>query len=210
MKTCVELADLGYLAGTGGNVALRADDEHIAVTPSATDYYAIEAADICVLRVVDMQQVDGERDASVESEMHATVLRARPDCRASVHTHQPIASAYTLLGAPLDVPNEEYQAWLGTRVPCIGYAPSGTRRLARKVAGAMTRTTHACLMRNHGALCVGRDPTEAIARVGALESACAGYFLERLGPHLPGPARDAVLGALHAGRPGARPGAEPR
>jgi L-fuculose-phosphate aldolase len=31
----VMLADHGYFAATGGNLALRVDDEHIAVTPSA-------------------------------------------------------------------------------------------------------------------------------------------------------------------------------
>jgi len=36
VKTCVELADRGYLAATGGNVALRADEKYFAVTPSAT------------------------------------------------------------------------------------------------------------------------------------------------------------------------------
>ena len=49
-----------FLAGTGGNVALRTDDEHFAVTPSATDYYAMNAADVCIVRLSDKQQVDGE------------------------------------------------------------------------------------------------------------------------------------------------------
>ncbi len=40
VKTCIELADGGYLAATGGNVALRVDQDHFAVTPSAIDYYA--------------------------------------------------------------------------------------------------------------------------------------------------------------------------
>ena len=38
VHTCIELADRGYLAGTGGNVAIRVDAEHFAVTPSALDY----------------------------------------------------------------------------------------------------------------------------------------------------------------------------
>ncbi len=35
---CVDLSRRGYLAGTGGNVALRIDAECFAVTPSAIDY----------------------------------------------------------------------------------------------------------------------------------------------------------------------------
>ena len=57
VTTCLELAGKGYLAGSGGNVACRIDGEHFAVTPSATDYYAMGPEDICVLRMGDLVQV---------------------------------------------------------------------------------------------------------------------------------------------------------
>jgi L-fuculose-phosphate aldolase len=179
VRTCIELADKGYLAGTGGNVALRADDDHFAVTPSATDYYAMRAADVCIVRMSDKEQVDGERQASVEAGLHAGVLRARPECWASIHTHQPIASAYTLLARPLVVQDGRHRMLLGSRVPCIGYAPSGTGILAARVARAIEPETHAYLMRNHGVVCVGKDAAEAMRRVAALESECAAFFEAR-------------------------------
>lgn len=175
--TCLALAERGYLAGTGGNVALRADDNHFAVTPSATDYFSMTAVDICVLRLSDRKQVEGENKASVESGLHAAVLLARPECTASVHTHQPIASAYTLLGRPLEVRDSAHAALLGRRISCVGYAPSGTGLLAMRVARAVKPDTHAYLMRNHGVVCVGKDTAEAMARVAALESECASFFL---------------------------------
>ena len=179
VRTCIALADRGYLAGTGGNVALRADADHFAVTPSATDYYAMGAADVCVVRLSDKEQVDGERQASVEAGLHAGVLSSRPECWASVHTHQPIASAYTLLAMPLEVQDSRHRVLLGNRVPCVGYAPSGTSILAARVARAVRPETHAYLMRNHGAVCVGKDAAEAMARVAALESECAAFFEAR-------------------------------
>ena len=177
--TCLALADRGYLAGTGGNVALRADADHFAVTPSATDYYAMTAADVCIVRLSDKEQVDGEREASVEAGLHAGVLLARPDCGASVHTHQPIASAYTLLAKPLRVRDSAHQRVLGNTIPCVGYAPSGTGVLAMRVARAVSSNTHAYLMRNHGVVCVGKDAKEAMMRVAALESECAAFFISR-------------------------------
>jgi L-fuculose-phosphate aldolase len=179
VRTCIELADKGYLAGTGGNVALRADDDHFAVTPSATDYYAMSAADVCVVRLSDKEQVDGERQASVEAGLHAGVLLARPECWASIHTHQPIASAYTLLARPLEVQDGRHRMLLGRSVPCVGYAPSGTGLLAARVARAVKPETHAYLMRNHGVVCVGKNATEAMKRVTALESECAAFFEAR-------------------------------
>ena len=125
LKTCRSLADQGFLAGTDGNVAMRADDQHFCVTPSATDYYTMEPDDICVVRLEDLKQLAGERKPSVESGLHALVLRARPDCIVGIHTHQPIASAYTLLAKPLNVERTEHRQLLGSTVPCAGYAPSG-------------------------------------------------------------------------------------
>ncbi len=179
VKTCIDLADRGYLAATGGNVALRADEKHFAVTPSATDYYAMSAADVCVVRLSDREQVEGARQASVESGLHAGILSARPDCGASIHTHQPVASAYTLFSRPLEVLDPARQALLGRNIPSVGYAPSGTALLARRVARSVKPDTHAYLMRNHGAVCVGKDATEAMTRVAALESECASFFLTR-------------------------------
>ena len=179
VATCLELADKGFLAGTGGNVALRADSNHFAVTPSATDYYAMSAADVCVVRLSDAHQVEGEREASVETGLHARVLLKRPECDASVHTHQPVASAYTLLARTLEVWDAARRSLLGSEIPCVGYAPSGTGWLAMRVARAMRPHTHACLMRNHGVVCVGKDENEAMKRVAALEAECAAFFLGR-------------------------------
>lgn len=208
LATCLELADLGYLAGTGGNVALRIDADRFAVTPSATDYYAMTPADVCVVRLADGAQVDGALQASVESGLHAEVLRRRSDCSASVHTHQPIASAYTLLSRPLPVRDYDRRQLLGPDVACVGYAPSGTARLARRVARVLQGGSEACLMRNHGVVCVGRDTDHAMRRVAALESEAAAFFsdcLARNGEHLAPPVRhlvtETLAQALHADQP---------
>ena len=176
-ETCIELADRGFLAATGGNVALRADATHFVVTPSALDYYAMKPRDACVVRFADEVRVEGDRPASVESGLHAAILRARPDCGASVHTHQPVASAYTLLSKPLEVKDRRRQELLGRFVPRVRYAPSGTAWLATCVAQVFEDGAHACLMQNHGVVVAGRDPEEAVARVAALGAACAGWFL---------------------------------
>ena len=73
IDACLRLADLGFLAGIGGNVALRTTNNCFAVTPSAADYYALTADDICVLRLDTLEQVAGEMQPSVESGMHAAL-----------------------------------------------------------------------------------------------------------------------------------------
>jgi L-fuculose-phosphate aldolase len=164
-----KLADRGYFAATGGNLALRIDDEHMAVTPSATDYQRMLATDVCVLRLDDLRKVEGDRKPSVETGMHAQVLRARRDCHASVHTHQPAASACTLLGKALVV-DDQRRVLLGAEVPVVGYAPSGTSWLSNKLRRALRPDVNAYLLRTHGAICCGASIEAALQAVVALEA----------------------------------------
>lgn len=180
------LADRGYFAATGGNLALRIDDKHIAVTPSATDYQAMEAADVCVLRLVDLARVDGERKPSVESGMHAQVLRVRRDCMASVHTHQPAASACTLLGRSLVVDEPGQLRLLGPEVPLVGYAPSGTSWLSGKLARALRPDVNAYLLRTHGAICCGGSLDATLRALVALESLALDQLRSRIASRLAG------------------------
>ena len=65
-------------------------------------------------------------------------------------------------------------------MPCAGYAPSGTGWLSGKVARALGREGTVCLMRSHGAVCVAETVALALARVEALENACARFFADEI------------------------------
>jgi len=196
VSTCLVLADRGFLAGTGGNVAYRIDEKHFAVTPSATDYYAMRPEDICVLRLADLAGVAGERRPSIEHRLHAQMLRARTDCRASVHTHQPIASAYSLLGCSLEIVRPEDREALGPWVASVGYAPSGTRWLASKLEKAIRPDINAYLLRNHGVVCCGPTLEETVRRVEVLETVCAAFFHDAIKARLGSENGDPILRLL--------------
>lgn len=174
------LCHRGFFAATGGNLALRLDAQHIAVTPSATDYFAMRPEDVCVLRLKDLAQISGERAPSVESGLHAKILRARPDVQCSIHTHQPVASACTLLGKPMEVPDPALWDCLGKRIPLVGYAPSGSSWLAGKFGRAIRWDYNAYLMRNHGVLCCGPDVQTTLLRLESLETFCRDYLLRQI------------------------------
>ncbi|WP_266183751.1 class II aldolase/adducin family protein [Dyella humicola] len=180
VRMSVMLADHGFFAATGGNLALKVDAEHIAVTPSAVDYYQMGPEDVCILRLRDLAKVDGERKPSVETGMHAKVLQARPDCAASIHTHQPIASACTLIGKPLRVTGAGPRELLGDNVPIVGYAPSGTSWLSKKLAKALRPDANAYLLRTHGAICCGTSAERALQAIVALEAVALDYLRGRI------------------------------
>lgn len=180
VHTAVTLADEGFLAGIGGNLALRIDAERFAVTPSASDYYSMRPADICILRLDSLEQLSGEGSPSVESGLHARMFKARPDCLASVHTHQPIASAFTLLGRPLPISGQQARQVIGPQAPMCTYGPSGSSLLSWLVSRRVRPHLNAYLMRNHGAIGVAPTLEQASQVMRLLEEQAHDWFCRAL------------------------------
>jgi L-fuculose-phosphate aldolase len=174
----VQLAEQGFLAGTGGNLALRLDAQHFAVTPSAADYYALTTRDVAVLRLDDLSQVDGNLPPSVESGLHAALLRAKPAMMGSIHTHQPIASAVGLIDTSLRLRRPADIAAIGSKIAVVGYAPSGTNMLVRALRRRLEADVHAYLLRNHGVICVAPSLADAVSLVARIERAAAEFLQE--------------------------------
>jgi L-fuculose-phosphate aldolase len=179
INACLQLAGAGYLAGTGGNLALRLDAQHIAVTPSAADYYTLAPEDIAVLRLANLEQVSGRLPPSVESGLHAAMLRDAPQLNASIHTHQPLASAVSLTGQALPLREHDDVAALGPALALVGYAPSGTSLLVRALRRRLRPQLHAYLLRNHGVICRAATLAAAIELLGRIERAAAAFLRER-------------------------------
>jgi L-fuculose-phosphate aldolase len=198
IDACMAMADSGYLAGTGGNVALRVGGFLFAVTPSGADYYTLRADDICLLRLDTLEQLEGDLKPSVESALHACMLRFKPGMRASVHTHQPLASAVALLNVDLPITDTQARRALGERVAIVPYAPSGTRLLVRAFARSLRPALHAYLLSNHGLICAAPTMMEAIGHVGSIETAAAKFLHRRIAASARAPAavRQLALEAL--------------
>lgn len=194
---CRYFSDHGYFAGTGGNIGLRLDDNRFAVTPTATDYETMKAEDVVILRLDTLEQVDGERKPSVEKGLHQRMLNAYPDRRASVHTHQPIASAVALMHEILSWPDGSPVA-LGRRVGLIPYRPSGTGMLAKTLGKALRPDIYAYLLASHGVICAAANLEDAADMVRRIEAAAAIHLRTRIERHGPADSaiRQIIAGAL--------------
>ncbi|MBW7857938.1 MAG: class II aldolase/adducin family protein [Leptonema sp. (in: Bacteria)] len=177
VNTCLSLSKSGFLAGLGGNVAMRLSNTEFAVTPSAADYYTMTAEDICILNLRSLERIDDNgRPASVESGLHAALFLGRPDLSASIHTHQPIASAVTLLH--LNIPIDTiYQSLLGSEVKTIQYAPSGSKALVQSLKRSLQPNINGYLLPNHGIVCAAKSLTEAMNGVAIIEKQAASFLL---------------------------------
>src|SRR5690554_8217635 len=80
---------------------------------------------------VDMagNKLEGEMKPSSELKLHLEVYRQRPDVRAVLHAHPPVATAFAVAGIPLDRPVlPEIVITLGT-IPIAQYATPSTEEL---------------------------------------------------------------------------------
>lgn len=177
---CRSFAASGYFAGTGGNIGLRLDDIHFAVTPTATDYETMRAEDVVVLRLDTLEQVAGDKKPSVEKGLHQRMLQAWPARRASVHTHQPIASAVALLHETLEWPAGVDRDGMGRHVGLIPYRPSGTGMLVKALGKALRPDTFAYLLASHGVICTAIDLERAADMVRQIEAAAATCLRKRI------------------------------
>jgi len=177
VETAQKLTEKGYLMATGGNLSVRIPRHNaLAITPSNYDYMKMVPEDICILDL-ELNVIEGHRDPSVESALHAGVYKARPDVNAVVHTHQVYASALAVLGAPIPALFDEQARFLGRSVEIIPYGPSGTGFLTRRVVKAVRSKNNAYIMKNHGVLCFGHYLERAAHNVEIVEKCAHAYLL---------------------------------
>lgn len=146
----VELLERGLTEGTGGNLSVRIDDEHIAISPSGVPYGDVDVWDVPVVDF-DGNVLAGDREPSTELPMHLAVYEKREDVGGIVHTHSPYATAYAALGE--SIPASHYLvAFAGTKVPVAEYRTHATPELGAAATDALGNEFNATLLKNHGVL----------------------------------------------------------
>ena len=164
----------GLVARTWGNVSVRADAEHMLITPSGRAYEGMTPGDIVPvnLRTGDYE---GPLKPSSEGKLHSEIYRTRPEIHAVIHTHQMNAS--TVAAARREVPPilDDMVQIIGPTVRVADYALPSTNKIVRVTVKAL-RGRMAALMANHGAVCIGRNLEEAFVVCQVLEKACKAFI----------------------------------
>jgi L-fuculose-phosphate aldolase len=154
---------------SGGNVSLRTGEDLLLITPSALDKGRIKADQIGVL-TLSGNNLTPKLKPSIETGMHRAIYEKRPDIKAIVHAHPPIATSFTAMSKDINCRlTAEARAILGTP-RSAPYALMGTAGLAAIVADSAA-DTFVILMENHGVICLGPDLLTAFDRMEVLEAA---------------------------------------
>lgn len=178
MNICHLLYERNLVTASDGNISVRISEEHILLTPSGRNKGMLQKEEILVLDG-NGNTIQGEGRASKEYPMHKEIYRRRQDVKAVVHTHPVYATAFALAGKNLpDNYLIESRMILG-RTALADYAAPGTPALAA-AAARYAEECNAILLRNHGALTLGKNLMDAFQKMEVMESIAKTIILSRL------------------------------
>ena len=170
------LVESGLIARTWGNVSCRISDSHVVITPSGRDYLTLTPEEIVTVSISDLSYV-GSIKPSSEKGIHAEIYKQKPNINFVIHTHQENASILSAMG--LDSISTD-SAILGNEIICASYALPGTKKLRRNVSEALSRSKgNALIMKNHGAICFGKDDEQTFQVASSLEDACKNFIIKK-------------------------------
>lgn len=168
-----ELVAQGLIARTWGNVSQRVDKETMAITPSGRDYLSLKREDIVIVNINTLEY-EGDVKPSSEKGVHAACYKNK-DVNFVIHTHQECASVISGCGVKFIDAVHEYNL-LDKKVLCAPYGLPSTKKLVSGIESTLPKTNGNCIiMKNHGALCFGKDFAETFDAANQLEAACSEY-----------------------------------
>jgi L-fuculose-phosphate aldolase len=169
------VAESGLVVGSAGNLSLRANDR-VLITRGGAELDRLAPEDCVEVGVSESVLSENHRSGvqpSSELPLHLAIYAAT-EADAIVHTHSHYA---TVLGTVVDeLPAVHYTInHFGGPVRVARYETFGTEKLAASVIQAL-RGRSGALMANHGAVVIGRDVRDAVAKAIHLEWLASVYY----------------------------------
>jgi L-fuculose-phosphate aldolase len=169
---CRQLAAQGLIAGRDGNLSVRLDPSRVLVTPSGFIKSQITPRDMVEVDLATGQPPRRSRKPTSELDLHLRILRHRPDVRAVVHAHPPVATAFAVAGQEIPANLLPELIFVVGPVPLVPFGMPGTPELGDRIVPFIEDPRHqALLLANHGAVTMGRTLDEAWIRMESLEHA---------------------------------------
>lgn len=146
------------------------------------DWTVIRPEHICVCDIDGNLVEDNGFLPTVELPMHLAIYRARPEINAIVHSHPLYSSAFAVTGEDIPFLLAESGIFLGGSVPCAEYGLVGSEKLGQNIVKALGQDKRAALLRNHGAVILGKDLEEAFILSDFVEHAAyVAYMAKAVG-----------------------------
>ncbi len=172
IDTALEMNRSGINQGTSGNLSVR-HGGGMLITPSGMPYQVLTPADIVF--VDGSGNCEGQRLPSSEWRIHADIYKAREDAQAILHAHPPECVALACMRKAIPAFHYMVAVAGGRDIRCAPYATFGTQELSDHVLQAL-RNRKACLMANHGLVCLASGLETALSLAIEVEQLAKSYL----------------------------------
>jgi L-fuculose-phosphate aldolase len=172
IATCIFMNERGINQGTSGNISVRVDGGFL-ITPSGVAYAEMQPEDIVFMKIDASHK--GPRKPSTEWRFHRDIMEKKPEVGATIHLHSMFCTSLSMLRREIPAVHYMIAAAGGPSVPCVPYITWGTQELADYIVAAL-ENRHACLLANHGMVCVGPNLKKAAWLAVEIETLAAQYW----------------------------------
>ncbi len=159
---------------SGGNVSLRMPDGLILVTPSAMGYDTMVPEDIVIVDK-DGNKVDGIRRPSSDLKAILYILNHMPEINAVIHTHQPQATALSLIADSLPVVSTTMVDEVKAEVQVAPFTISSDEGMGIQTVEHAGNAL-CVILKNHGIMAYGKNLEQALSAAIYLEETCQVYM----------------------------------
>lgn len=181
IKAGMSLDRYGLIALSGGNVAVRMPSGEILLTPSGMIYEDMVIDDMLVVDIKG-NIIEGHRKPSADTDGILYIFEKLPEVNATIHTHQPYATAIGLI-------QDEFAVNLTTlanaamgHVKVTPYSSPGSVEMGIDTVENLG-TSLAVILAHHGVMTVGKSLKQALYAAVYLEEAAKCYLAARaVGP----------------------------
>ena len=181
IDTGIKIDRYGLIALSGGNVSWRMSTGEILVTPSGMVYEELVEEDILVIDS-EGNIIEGKRRPSVDTVALLYIYKHMPQVNSIIHTHQPYATAVSLIADELPcVLTTLANAVRGSVKVCPFSSAASEQMGIETVANIGDKL--AVILKNHGVIAIGEDLKQALCSCVYLEEAAKTYLAARAVGH---------------------------
>jgi L-fuculose-phosphate aldolase len=158
LETAKKVHESGLVVGTAGNISGKDAGRHRVHDSSSLPYEGMTVDDLVI---VDLGET---RSAAVEARpprRHCTSRATSATRGRRCHPLARPAPRCSLVHEPIPAVIEEVVVYVGGEIPICDYKTTGTDELGDEVASKLADRS-AALMANHGLVCIGKSPEDAL------------------------------------------------
>lgn len=166
----------GYTEGTAGHISIRdpVDPNTFWINPLGKHFGLIKASDLVHVDHEGNILPDGAQTSinAAGFVIHSALHAARPDVHAACHTHSTYGKAWSAIGKPLDMINQDVCTFYKTHSVYTDFGGVALEADEGLQIAAAIGDGKAAILQNHGLLTVGNTVDEATYLFTLMEKSC--------------------------------------